>query len=547
MSDPVISASAEMYDTLCREYSAQKAYRKKVVESGWRDSIQLVLPMYGEFGPEQPWPDLRYDSIGTDCVEQLGDGMFSNLTPAGKMWFRYEFLDEESNKSSAGGSHLEALTQHMVNVFNKSTYYDIGPELLQIGIGVGSATLDIHEEKGEERIILQPEHPRAAYAVSDARGQVNKVFIEKYFKADQAIDEYGEENVDETMKQAQKNGDTTEFLFVECVMKNPDAVAGSRLAEKWPFREYTFTISDAKKKFVRVAGAHTFSKPTWRWKTRGSNPYGWAPVNTAMPDIRTCNQMVRTMLLNLQKQADPATFDPQEGRNWSRNPGTRNFYTSPERRGYNDQVPNAYPYVERGLELLQKRVRMALKVDAFLMLMQIEAQMTAREVVERKREGLSIVSATVGKFETEELDQIHARCLAIEAAAGRLPKPPKELIGKDLKVRYLGPISQMQREIFVEQGIVSALETAVIVFKIWPESTQKIKGGMLIDRIWKANNAPEDALRNDKEYAQALQKIEDAQAAAAQAQQMAEVGKNIDPMQAPQPGSPAEMMQRGSA
>jgi hypothetical protein len=463
------------------------------------------------------------------------------------MWFRYLFAEDELNKDSMGAGYLEALTEHMVQAFNRSTYYDVGPEYIQMGIGCGTASMDIHEDKGEGRIICSPQHPRATYVVNDASGQVGTVFIRRYYTAEQAEEAFGKEAITESMRKSLGDGDLTEHLFIDCVMRNPDARPDSKLSKDWPWREYTFIPGDDRKLIVRQDGAQDMSCPTWRWKTRGSNPYGWSPVATAMPDIRTCNQIVRTWLMNLQKAADPASFDPEEGRSWSRDPGARNYYRDPNRRGYYDQIPPMTPHIAETLDVMQKRVRQALKVDAFLMLMQMEAQMTAREVVERKREGMTITSSTVGKFETETLDRLHQRFLSIEAQAGRLPPVPKELAGKNLKVEYLGPISQMQREIFIEQGIVSALETAAVIFTIWPETKMKIKGPMLIDRVWRANGAPEDALLSDAEFQDTLQRAAEAAQAAQQQQALAALGSKINPMEAPAPGSPAEMMSRGTA
>jgi hypothetical protein len=540
INDPVL------YDRLTKQYQNAKSYREKYIERRWMEAVGLVLPVYGEYGGETPWPDVRYDSIGTECVELLGDGMFGNLTPSAQMWFRYLFTDEDTNKSSAGAEFLEELTQYMVQVFNRSTYYDVGPEYLQVGIGVGTASMDIHEEKGEGRIICAVEHPRSVYVINDARGQVGQVFVRRYYTADQAIAEFGEEMLADDIKTADKDNSNEEFPFIETVFSNVNYKPESKFAKDWKYQEYIFREGDAKKRIIRSTGAKTFSKPTWRWKTRGNNPYGWAPVTSAMPDIRTCSQIVRTWLMNLQKSSDPASFDPEEGRSWSRDPGARNYYRDPNRRGYYDQIPPMTPHLEELLTMMQKRVRSALKVDAFLMLMQMEAQMTAREVVERKREGMTITSCTTGKFETETLDNVHQRFLSIEGQAGRLPPVPKELAGKQLKVEYLGPISQMQREIYIEQGIISALETSSAIFQIWPETTSKIKASLLVERIWKANGAPEDALRSDDEY----QKLLDAKAKAAQqAQQNAllgEIGKNIDPNVKAEEGSAAEKWQGGT-
>jgi hypothetical protein len=539
------------FEELERQYIQAKTFRQSRVEDNWRDVVSLVLPEYGEFSHEEEWPDVRFDSIGTECTNMLADGMFGNLTPSSQMWFRYQFAETAINSSPMGGSYLEELTQHMVGVFNRSTYYDVGPEFLQLGIGFGTASMDIHEDKTDGIIVCRNEHPRAVYVVENSRGQIRTVFIRKFFTAPQAEEEYGRGPLPESIITALNSGDeSTEFEFIEVVTRNPgfnpEAAAETKAAKNWPFREEVFIPGDSREMIIRTAYVRTFSKPTWRWKTRANNPYGWAPVTTAMPDIRTANQIVRTWLLNLQKAADPATFDPEEGRSWNRDPGARNYYRDPNRRGFKDDVPPMSPHIEQALDAIQKRVRQALKVDAFLMLLQLEAQMTAREIVERKREGMTVVSATLGKFETEALDQIHARFLSIEAQAGRLPPLPKELNQTQLKVEYLGPISQMQREIYIEQGIVSAIETATPVFTLWRETLMKIKPSLLIDRIWRANVAPEDALRSEREYEQALTKQAQAAQQAAQQARVAELGAKVDPNMKPVDGSPASALLGGA-
>ena len=535
------------FDALDKEYRLAKTYRDQHVDPNWQEVVELVLPEYSEFGTDAPWEDNRYDSVGTEALTMLADGMFGNLTPSSQMWFRYQFADSSLNKGSVGGQLLDDLTEHMVGVFNRSTYYDAGPEFLQIGAGFGPSCLDIHEDKTDEVIVCRNENPRSVYVVENSRGQVRVVFTRRYYRPSQAVEEFGREALpDATVKLYDSGNDDTEDLYVESVRRNENFdPTKTKEARYWAFVEEVFIPGDSRKVILRTTYARTFSKPTWRWKTRAGNPYGWSCLANAMPDIRTANQIVRTWLMNLQRAADPATWDPEEGRSWSRDPGSRNYYKDPNRRGFKDDVPSMTPHIESTLEFVHQRVRQALKVDAFLMLMQLESQMTAREIVERKREGMTVVSATLGKFETEGLDLLHARFLSIEAAAGRLPEIPDELKGKQLKVEYLGPISQMQREIYIEQGIISALEAATPIFTLWPETRAKITPSLLIDRVWRANAAPEDALRTDKQYQDVLQKQAEAAAAAEQKLQASKMGEKIDPNMKPQAGSMASKMTGG--
>jgi hypothetical protein len=249
------------------------------------------------------------------------------------------------------------------------------------------------------------------------------------------------------------------------------------------------------------------------------------------------------MLMVKNKQADPAKWVPSEGRTWSSDPGATNYYRDPNRRMIKDEI-TGYNFDYEALGIMQQRIRKALKVDHFLMLMQIEAQMTAREVLERKREGMSVVASTVGAFETMALDRIHARFLQIEAAAGRLPgyRPgdpplPPEILSQALRVEYLGPISQQQKQVAVEQGIMSALESSITVFKLWNTTLAKVTPEVLIEKIWNANGAPAEALKSDKEYQKALADAAAAAEQQRQAEMEMEMAKKANPQIAPQPGS----------
>lgn len=542
MSDANVKQDTELWDELDDDYDLAKTYREQVVEPRWRDVTTLVVPKYGVCGSQVHWDDARYDSMATECSALLGDGMFGNLCPSNMAWFRYQFENYQMNNDKTAAGILEKWDEHMINTFNRSTFYDVGPEYLQIGNSLATASMDIREDKETQSIICAIEHPRAVYCKVNARNEIVETYTVRYLTADQIEDEFGEEALTDNMKSSRSSGSNTEYEVIEVCKRRPTGNNESLLAKEWKYAEYTYIPGDPRKRIILESGAKELPKIVWRWSLRGNEPYGWGPINDCMPDIRTCNQMIRTMLMVKNKQADPAKWLPSEGRTWSSDPGATNYYRDPNRRMIKDEIAG-YNFDYEALQILQTRIRKAMKVDHFLMLMQIEATMTAREVLERKREGMSVVASTVGAFETMALDRIHARFLQIEAAAGRLPgyrpgdRLPPEIANQALRVEYLGPISQQQKQVAVEQGIMSALESSVMVFKLWNTTLAKITPEVLIDKIWNANGAPSEALKTDKEYQQTL-----ADAAAAAEEQRKkememEMAKRTNPQIAPQPGS----------
>lgn len=543
MAELAVREDTELYDELTEDYDLAKTYREKLVEPRWKDVVTLVVPKYGVCGSQTAWGDARFDSMATECSALLADGMFGNLCPSNMAWFRYQFEKDELNKDKTGAGILEQMTEHMITVFNRSTFYDVGPEYLQIGNSLATSAMDIREDKETESIICAIEHPRAVYCKVNARNEIVETYVVRYLTVDQIEDEFGEEALTDAMKASTSSAPSSaEYEVIEVCKRRTTSKPGSKLAREWKYGEYTFIPSDPRKRIILESGAKELPKIVWRWGLRGNEPYGWGPVNDCMPDIRTCNQMVKTMLAVKNKQADPAKWVPQEGRAWSSDPGVTNYYRDPNRRMFKDEI-QGYNFDYEALGMMQQRIRKALKVDHFLMLMNLEATMTAREVMERKREGLSVVAATVGAFETMALDRIHARMMQIEAAAHRLPgfRPgdqlPTEFLAEALRVEYLGPISQQQKQVAVEQGIMSALESSVAVFKLWNTTLAKITPDILIDKIWTANGAPSEALKTKQEYEKTLAQAAQAAQQQQQMQMQMEMAKKANPQVAPQQGS----------
>jgi hypothetical protein len=537
----------DLYKELSKEYLQLKPYRETYVEPRMKENIELVATKYGKFGTDTEWTDLRYDTIGTECSAFLGEGFFGNISPSSSPSFIYRFVDEKLNKSKQGPGILEKLTEYMMNVFNLSTYYAAGPEWFTVYNSLPVSCLDIQEDKSEGRIICSVDHPRAVYCKCNSQGIVDTVYIRRFYTPDQIAEIIGEDNLDGDIKSQLSQYSTKEFEFIECIKPRKTAKQGSPLATDWKYGRYLFRYGSSKGNILLESGFPTFPKGILRWGIRGNEAYGWTPTDESMPDIRTCNQMVRTALLAWNKQSDPAKWFPEESRNWNTNPGSTNYYSDPNRKPLFPDV-GVYKFDKDAWELFHQRVRKSFKVDYFLMLMQIESQMTAREVVERKREGMSVTAATVGRTE-RTLDQIHERFLQIEWDSGRLqeaiPNIPPDLFGQGIKVDHVGPLSQQQKIIFAEQGIVNALNSCAPVFTLQPETRYKIKGSMIVDKLWSSYGAPSDLIRSDEEYQQVMQDMAKRAAEAEVSAQRQGMASKIDPNVKPQEGSPAEAMTKG--
>jgi hypothetical protein len=534
-----------IYKELSDEFTALKHYRENSgVETRMRSAVQLVVPKYGVFGTDPVWPDVRFDTIGTECVSLLGEGFFSNVSPSSSPWSHYISMSAQDDKDNEKRKLCERLTKRMEDVFARSTYYASGPEWFQLFASMPVSVIDVREDKETGRVICTVEHPRAVYIKTDARNNAVAFYIRKFLTADQVAREWGEEKLDDSLGAEYKRASTKEYEFIEVCRLRKGYNNGSPIATDWRWGEYVFRQGDSRQQLYFEGGAKTCPKIDLRWGLRGNEPYAYTPVDDATPDIRTCNQMARTMLVVKEKQAEPAEWYPEEGKAWSSDPRSKNYYRDPSRRMYKDDI-TGYTFDHEAHDFFQQRVRKALKVDSFLMLMHIDTKMTAREVVERKREGMSVTAAQVGRVEVA-LDKLHWRFLQIEYDAGRLEEFAELFEGDgDIKIEHSGPLSMLSKQVYVEQSIVGALNIEALVLNLWPNEKYRIKPSVLTENIWKAEGSPADALLDEKQYAKVMQEVAAQQQAQMQAAIMQQMAGKADPMRAPERGSPAEAMVGG--
>jgi hypothetical protein len=235
--------------------------------------------------------------------------------------------------------------------------------------------------------------------------------------------------------------------------------------------------------------------------------------------------------------------------NYSFAPGKRGHYTDPGRMPIPAVTGQVSPIMLEVLRDTRERIKKLYKVDHFLMLMQAgDQQMTAREVMERKSEKVTVTGSTIGKFATEALGKMLERIIQIEFDAGRLPSPPqgKDVSGATLKIDYLGPLAQAQKEMYAAQGVMQTITNAAAVLQLWPETLKKFKPEIMLEQILESSGMPEKAIRSDEEYQQILA------AEAKQKQDMINTQMQIEQAKAmpgmskrPEPGSPLESMMGG--
>jgi len=539
-------SNKNLIEQLQNRFNALKSLREtrrdglRSVEDRWKDAIEYVMPMYVKFDDEE-LTDKRYDTTATECVHTLSDGMVGNACPPNSPWIKLKYVENELNDDESLVEWLQEVEERLIDAYQRSNFYDVLPQGIRACASFGTVTMFIEEDAGERKINCLTPDPVECYIATNRSGKADTVFRRFELTADQAEEFFGEEKLPLNIKQVLETSPDQPFTFIHAVYPRRKRDGNKADALNMPYASIYF--EDGGTDIIRESGYRTFPAPTWRYETRGNDPYGYSPTDDALPDIKTVNNMMYSILLAAQKSNEPALDIPDDRRDIDTDPNGRNYYSDPGRPVMALPTGQNFPITLELINDVRERIKRTYKVDHFLSLVQQDKQMTAREVFERKAENVTAKGATIGKFQSEWVEQITTRILQIEFDAGRMPEPPEQLRSSaslPLRFEYVGPYAQAMKEISSAQGIINTLQTSSVILELWPNTLKKVKPEVLIDEIFKNGGMPQKAIVPDEEYQKILQAEAKQQAEMLKMQMQLEQAKAYgSTTKRPEPGSPA--------
>jgi hypothetical protein len=181
--------------------------------------------------------------------------------------------------------------------------------------------------------------------------------------------------------------------------------------------------------------------------------------------------------------------------------------------------------LEQKQQQVRDRIQRAFYVDLFLMLARSDRrQITAREIEERHEEKLIGLGPVLEQIDQDMLDPLIDITFQIAWRQGRIPPPPPELEGVDLKVEYISIMAQAQKLVGVasiERGTRFIMDLSSS--KQDPGVWDKYDDDKAIDAYFNAIGTPAEMIRSDD----AVQEIRQARIEAEQERQRREQAKEM--------------------
>jgi len=420
----------------------------------WNTAAQFVMPAWdnfiGEFAEGVNRNTRIFDPTAIVANERFAAAMEAMLTPRSQIWHKLKADEEELNDNPAVQRYLDRVNKIMFGArYHPQANFASQTDECYMSLGAfGNNLLYIDEVVG---VCLRYRSVPLSETVwaQNHQGQVDTIHRKFKYTAKQAIDHWGERYVPQVIKDTFAKNPYEELEFLHVIKPNPEYTPysyGDR-GKKYA----CWYIFLGRKEIIERSSYRTFPCAVGRYRMAPRESYGRGPATTALPDIRTANEMVKTALRAGQKAVDPPILLAEESvlTNFNQRPGANNYGMVSS-----DGKPLAVPFESKGnWQLAEEQLegtRNAIR-DTFLnTLFQILVQnpnMTATEALLRAQEKGELIAPAMGRQQSEFLGPLIHREIDILSEANQLPPPPMELLRskRGIRIEYTSPMAMALR------------------------------------------------------------------------------------------------------
>lgn len=504
----------------------------------WQEIADYILPQRARFVTSDTNRGIKRqhkirNPKASYVMRTLSAGMMTGMTSPARPWFNMKPHDPGLKQNPEITEHLSIATTVLRNLFLSSNLYNELPTVFTDLGGFGTNALCMIEDE-QDTFRFYP-FPVGSYSVgTNERGVADQFMRKAWFTPRQLIERFGASNVSARTVAAYEKGVST--YCVEAwwyVGPNQNYDQGRWQSKYKRYVSAWWEIGGEDNRALSLKGYDEFPILISRWLKTGEDAYGHCPGMEMLPDVKELQEWTRKEARAADKAIDPPVQAPPSMMNRvSLMPGDVNIVAKT-----GDKIESVHNIQFNFQACHDKIVKLEGNIseggyeDLFLMISQDERNepATAREIAEKHEEKLLALGPVLNQINTDLLGPLVARGYMIALRAGKIPRPPKALQGKDVQVEFVSVLALAQKMTEVSSitqltGVIGpiAQETAD------PTWWDKIDKFELIDRLGNDMGVPEGIVIPTA----AAKKIGDArQAAAAKQQQLEQQNQQADTAQ----------------
>ncbi len=431
---PTYKKSNEAVSGLMKRYETAKQHRSSW-ESHWKECYEYALPqreVFDHYTEGAKKNTKIYDSTALIATQRFASRLQSTLVPPFKKWAKLAagtaIPKEEVNRIEKS---LEDVTQTLFSYINQSNLAtEVHESFLDLAVGTGALLLD--EGEGDDLLKFTAVPLKELLIEDGPMGTVETVFRKHEHPA-------------RNIKQVWKRGKCSTAVM-ELIKDKPDELVPIIEATIYNPEKKIYEYVIVEENTKHVIFEDYFEVSPWvvfRWSKVAGERYGRGPIMTALPDIKTANQVVKFVLKNAEKEivgvytaVDDGVLNP-----WTVNiksgaviPVAAEGSLSPLVSGGNFNVS------ELILEDLRENIKKALFHDQ---LGPVDGPTkSATEVSIRQQELMSDIGSSFGRLQMEFINKLIKRAMDILSRAGKIA--PIKVGDQLVDIKVISPLAQQQ-------------------------------------------------------------------------------------------------------
>lgn len=461
------------------------------------------------------------------AVRTAAAGIHAGSTNPAMPWFKLTTPDNELNEYPGVSRWLYTVEQLMRDVFERSNVYSVLPTLYGDGITFGTAPMTTIEH--QKRVIhCVPSPIGSYYLATNYDGQVDTKYCEYKMTTSHMIDQFGDKCP--TVVQAAANNKQTQQYFDVLHVIEPN---GTRQYDTYdstnmPWRS-AYLMQGAEHTVLKESGFEDNPLSVLRWETTEiTDPYGSSPGMDALGSAKAMQVQQKRKAMAIDKHVDPPMVaDPALQNMPSSLLPAGVTYAGFTATGSAPKFQPAYVIkpelsgILADIEDIRNLVNQAMYVDLFLAITRADPRnASVPEIAARREEQILGLGPMLQNHRDGVIKPLIDRTFYIMMRQGRLPPPPPELEGVELRVEMIGMLAQALKAVqgtTIERFGVYVAQMAVAQANAGepPTALDKLDVDQAIDEYGLAIGVPPTVIRGDDQVAQ----LRDQRAQVAQQQQ----------------------------
>lgn len=502
----------------------------------WVEIAQYEHPMINNFQDDNQQGKKRtnyiLDSHTQLAIKTASKGYQAYLFPRSAPWFKYGLDQEELERKKENAMWLERIEKAMYAELARSEFYQEAGKMMPVGLTIATASMYVEDHPDARCSEYLALHPKEAYIARNRYGLVDTLYRRYLMTGRNILDEFGdsiEEYVKKPTLQSLEKNPHKAVPVIHAVFPRKDKWAAKLFTAKdYPWA--SLYILEDEQVFLRESGFPEFPYAVWCYDVNTDEDYGRGPGWDCLPDTKRLQVVVKSESQAIQTGAKSPTFYPEELDDvLDLGPGGKIPYRDFMRKVAPIETSTInLQHVSAVAERIRQQIDDHYDVPFFLIFSQRERlEKTATEIAEIAGERAALMSTTTGRIESDWLDPIHQLSLRNAARAGRLPPPPPALraSGAELKIKYIGPMANLQKRYHGQQNMYTTFAQAVPWLQVFPEARAVINPTASVRKLLREGGYPAEGLNDERETEAQVEQIRQAQAQAQAAEMVGTLGK----------------------